>query len=89
MFFVCQVFAGAARLTMAMVESGFRSLAYDKVIHPDMDVTSLGGLHLLLTWICRLREGSLLWLGPPCSMWCLPKTCHTGWVASRCCMFVS
>lgn len=64
-----EAFSGAGHLAAALARAGLRVETFDKVDDCRQNVLTFSGMLYLFALVARIREGGLLWLGPPCSMW--------------------
>ena len=70
---ILELSAGCARLSGACLQNGFRiATPVDIKTSPFLDITNPRILSQILDWI---RQGLIwfIWLGTPCTNWCMPK----------------
>ena len=78
---VVEYFAGAANLSRAAIQRGFRVCALDKEISGSHDViSSVESIRLWLSVLAATKENALVWHGTPCSSWTI--MCRS--VSERC-----
>ncbi len=64
-----EIFAGHAKLSEVLTQSGFLGVAFDRLLSKDHDIVKLPGFVLAGVLVGLIVPGGLAWMAPQCSSW--------------------